>query len=169
MDKGFTLMAKCPPIRNATGGFTKERFTIDLLARTVTCPAGHVAMITERRDNSGIARFTSHCRTCPLQSSCTRSDAGRSIAINEHEAILQQARKTQADPEWTAVYRANRPLVERKIAHLVRRGWGGRRGRTRGLLRIATDLDTRASAINWARLATLGLSFGTSGWTLAGG
>jgi len=168
-DQGFTLMAKCPPIRNATGGFTKERFTIDLLARTVTCPAGHVAMITPRRDNSGVARFAHHCRTCPLRSSCTRSKAGRSIAINEHEAILQQARKAQADPEWTAVYRANRPLVERKIAHLVRRGWGGRRGRTRGLLRIATDLDTRASAINWARLATLGLSFGSSGWTLAGG
>jgi len=169
LEKGFTLMAKCPPIRNATGGFTKEQFAIDLLARTVTCPAGHVAMITERPDNSGVARFALHCRTCPLRSSCTRSDAGRSIAINQHEAILQQARKAQADPEWTAVYRANRPLVERKIAHLVRRGWGGRRGRTRGLLRIATDLDTRASAINWARLATLGLSFGPSGWMLAGG
>src|SRR5487761_2147231 len=167
-EQGFTLMAKCPPIRNATGGFTKEHFSIDLEARTVTCPAGHVAMITTRRDNSGVARFGSHCRTRPLRSSCTKSEAGRSVTINEHEAILQQARKAQADPTWTAVYRANRPLVERKIAHLVRRGWGGRRARTRGLQRIATDLDTRASAINWARLATLGLSFGPTGWTLAG-
>jgi len=168
-DSGFTLMAKCPPIRNATGGFTKDRFVIDLKANTVTCPAGQVATIIRRQDRSGTARFAPHCRTCPLRSACTKSRAGRSVAINEHEAILQHARAEQADPEWIAAYRANRPLVERKIAHLVRRGWGGRRGRTRGLQRIATDLDTRASAINWARLATLGLSFGPTGWTLVRG
>jgi len=162
-------MAKCPPIRNATGGFTKDRFVIDLKANTVTCPAGQVATIIRRQDRSGTARFAPHCRTCPLRSACTKSRAGRSVAINEHEAILQHARAEQADPEWIAAYRANRPLVERKIAHLVRRGWGGRRGRTRGLQRIATDLDTRASAINWARLATLGLSFGPTGWTLVRG
>jgi hypothetical protein len=168
-EAGFVLMAKCPPIRNATGGFTKDRFVIDLDSRTVTCPAGQTATITRRGDRSGVARFAPHCGTCPLRSGCTKSRAGRSITINEHEAILQRARTEQADPEWISTYRANRPLVERKIAHLVRRGWGGRRGRTRGLRRIATDLDTRASAINWARLATLGLTFGPNGWTLAGG
>jgi hypothetical protein len=162
-------MAKCPPLRNATGGFAKDRFVIDLEGRTVTCPAEQVAAITPRGDGRGLARFAPHCRTCPLRAACTKSRAGRSVAINEHEAILQQARAEQADPEWIALYRANRPLVERKIAHLIRRGWGGRRGRTRGLRRIATDLDTRAGAINWARLATLGLSFGPAGWTIAGG
>jgi len=167
-ERGFTLMAKCPPIRNATGGFTKDRFVIDLEARTVTCPAGQTVTITPRGDRSGVARFAPHCRTCPLRVACTTSRAGRSVAINEHEAILQHARAEQGDSEWIATYRANRPLVERKIAHLVRRSWGGRRGRTRGLKRIATDLDTRAGAINWARLATLGLSFGPAGWTIAG-
>jgi hypothetical protein len=166
-ESGFTLMAKCPPIRNATGGFTKEHFVVDLEANTVTCPAAQVAVITRRGDGSGLARFAPHCRSCPLQVACTTSRAGRSVAINEHEAILQHARAEQADPEWIATYRANRPLVERKIAHLVRRGWGGRRGRTRGLKRIATDLDTRAGAINWARLATLGLTFGANGWAIA--
>jgi hypothetical protein len=167
-EAGFTLMAKCPPIRNSTGGFTKERFVVDLEANTVTCPAGHVAVIIRRGDGSGTARFAPHCGTCPLRAACTTSRAGRSVSINEHEAILQHARVEQADPEWIATYRANRPLVERKIAHLVRRSWGGRRGRTRGLKRIATDLDTRAGAINWARLATLGLTFGANGWVLAG-
>jgi hypothetical protein len=167
-EQGFTLMAKCPPVRNSTGGFTKERFAIDLESNTVTCPAGQIVAITRRSDRTGVARFAPHCRTCPLQSACTTSPAGRSVTINEHEAILQAAREEQRHPEWLAAYRANRPRVERKIAHLVRRGWGGRRGRTRGLRRIATDLDTRAGAINWARLATLGVTFGTSGWTLAG-
>jgi hypothetical protein len=166
--QGFTVMAKCPPIRNATGGFTKERFAIDLEQRTVTCPAGQIATITSLPDGSGIARFAPHCGPCPLRSACTKARAGRSVSINQHEAILQVARAEQRDPVWLAAYRANRPLVERKIAHLVRRSWGGRRARTRGLRRVATDLDTRASAINWARLATLGLSFGPRGWTLAG-
>jgi hypothetical protein len=163
--QGFTLMAKCPPIRNSTGGFTKERFVVDLEQHTVTCPAGQVVAITRRADRSGVARFAPHCRNCPLRSACTTSRSGRSVTINEHEAILQAAREEQRDPAWLAAYRANRPLVERKIAHFVRRG---RRGRTRGLRRIAADLDTRAGAVNWARLATLGLTFGTSGWTLAG-
>jgi hypothetical protein len=167
-EEGFTLMAKCPPIRNATGGFTKDRFVVDLDSRTVTCPAGQTAAIA-RRGDGGVARFAPHCGACPLRAACTTSRAGRSVTINEHEAILQQARAEQADPEWITAYRANRPLVERKIAHLVRRSWGGRRGRTRGVRRIATDLDTRAGAINWARLAVLGLSFGPNGWTLAGG
>ena len=162
-------MAKCPPIRNATGGFTKERFSIDLEANSVTCPAGQVVTITRRGDQSGIARFAPHCGTCTLRADCTTSRSGRSVAINEYEAILQQARVEQTDPDWIATYRANRPLVERKIAHLVRRGWGGRRGRTQGLQRIATDLDTRAGAINWARLATLGLTFEGNRWALAGG
>jgi len=166
---GFTLMARCPPIRNATGGFTKDRFTIDLATGTVTCPADQRATITRRRDGSGVARFAPHCQRCPLRSACTRSKAGRSVAINEHEQVLQRARAEQEDPEWLATYRANRPLVERKIAHLVRRSWGGRRGRTRGLRRIGTDLDTRAGAINWARLATLGVAIGPAGWTLTGG
>jgi hypothetical protein len=167
--KDFTLMAKCPPIRSVTGGFTKERFAIDLEQRTVTCPAGQVVIITSRPDGGGIARFGSHCASCSLRSACTRSRAGCSVAINQHEAITQIARTEQRDPVWLCTYRANRPHVERKIAHLVRRGWGGRRARTRGLRRGATDLDTRASAINWARLATLGLTFGPQGWSLAGG
>ncbi|MGA7835751.1 MAG: IS5/IS1182 family transposase, partial [Acidimicrobiales bacterium] len=69
---------------------------------------------------------------------------------------------------WWVRYRADRPMVERKIAHFVVRAWGGRRARTRGLARVATDLDTRAGAINLARLAVLGLAFERGGWSIAG-
>jgi hypothetical protein len=51
-------------------------------------------------------------------------------------------------------------------AHLVRRAWGGRQARTRGLARVATDLDTRAGAINWARLAILGLTHNGNAWQI---
>ena len=36
------MTAKAAPVRNSTGGFTKEDFTIDLELGAVTCPAGHV-------------------------------------------------------------------------------------------------------------------------------
>jgi len=168
-NEGFVVIAKCPPVRNATGGFTKDRFVIDLETNTVTCPAGQRATITRRRDGSGTARFAPHCRSCPLRPACTKARAGRSVSIHEYEAILQRARAEQADPEWIAAYRANRPLVERKIAHFVRRPWGGRRARTRGRRRIATDLDTRAGSLNWARLAVLGLTTTGTGWRLTEG
>lgn len=63
----------------------------------------------------------------------------------------------QRDPAWQQRYRTDRPVVERKVSHFTRRAWGGRKARTRGLARVTTDLVTRAGAINWARLAALGL------------
>ena len=40
---------------------------------------------------------------------------------------LARARARQRNPDWIADYRATRPKVERKIAHLMRRRHGGRR------------------------------------------
>ena len=45
-------------------------------------------------------------------------------------------------------YRADRPKVERKLSHFMRRGWGGRHARVRGCRHIVTDVDARAGAIN---------------------
>ena len=164
--QGFTVTAKCPPARNAKGRFPKDRFTVDLGTRTVTCPAGHTAPIISARDGGAKASFRPWCATCPLRSACTAARRGRTIAVHPHEAVLQRARTAQRDPAWQQRYKADRPIVERKVAHLTRRAWGGRRARTRGLARITTDLLTRAGALNWARLAVLGLDHDQAGWAL---
>jgi hypothetical protein len=166
-DAGFDLTAKCPPVRNSTGLFTKDLFTVDLRAKTVTCPARKVVPITPAPGGAGRARFKEHCATCPMRASCTTSRNGRTISVHRFEDLLQRARRAQAAPEWKAAYRADRPVVERKIAHFTRRVWGGRKARTRGLQRVATDLYTRAGAVNWARLAVLGLHDAGSGWAIA--
>ena len=119
--QGFTVTAKCPPVRNATGLFTKDRFEVDLETNTVTCPAGQRATINPTRDGGGRASFKIHCRTCPMRKACTKSRAGRSISVHPHEAILQKARAEQKEPGWVEHYRADRPIVERKIAHFTRR------------------------------------------------
>lgn len=166
-DEGYELVAKTPPLRNSTGLWPKDRFVIDPDAATAACPAGHTVAITFGRSGGGRASFAPHCASCPLRAQCTGSVRGRTITVHPHEGLLQRARAEQRESEWTARYRADRPIVERKIAHLVRRAWGGRKARTRGRDRVATDVDTRAGAVNLARLAVLGLSFGDGGWTVA--
>jgi hypothetical protein len=165
-EQGFTVIAKCPPARNSGGRFAKDRFTVDLDQATVTCPAGQTAVIAPASGGGGRASFRPWCATCPLRPACTASRRGRTIAIHPQEAVLQRARAAQRDPAWQQRYKADRPVVERKISHFTRRAWGGRKARTRGLARITTDLATRAGALNWARLAVLGLDHDPAGWAL---
>ncbi len=164
--QGFTVTAKCPPARNSAGRYSKDRFAVDLQRNTVTCPAGQVAVITASARGGGKASFRPWCAACPLRTACTSARRGRTIAIHPHEAVLQRARAAQRDPAWQDRYRTDRPIVERKISHFTRRAWGGRKARTRGLRRISTDIYTRAGAINWARLAVLGLHHDGTSWTL---
>ncbi|MEO5900902.1 MAG: transposase, partial [Ilumatobacteraceae bacterium] len=84
-----------------------------------------------------------------------------------HEAALTRARTRQHDPAWRADYRATRPKVERKLAHLMRRRHDGRRARVRGTLKVDADFNLLAAAHNLARLAVLGLRSTNSGWTVA--
>ena len=66
-----------------------------------------------------------------------------------------------------ADYRATRPKVERKLAHLMRHRHGGRRARMRGTSKIDADFNLLAAAHNLARLARLGLRFAATGWAVA--
>jgi hypothetical protein len=167
---GIDAKTKVQPPVAPKGKFTKDAFTIDLQAQTVTCPNQVTMRIRPVRDNprhAGRADFGRACTGCPLAAQCTESKTGRSITIGHHEARLAAARTRQTDPAWQADYRATRPKVERKLAHLMRRRHGGRRARMRGQARIAADFTLLAAATNIARLAVLGLSHHTgTGWTL---
>lgn len=166
--QGIQTMAKVPPARNSRGGYTKDDFRVDTDRQTVTCPAGHTAPIRPSARGGGRVAFgAARCRACPLRSQCTNAARGRVVTIHPDEALLQTAKAQQREPTWQERYRAARPVAERKIAHFTRRFWGGRAARTRGLERIRTDIDTRAGALNLARLAVLGLARGADGWHLA--
>ena len=163
--RGHDMHAKVPPVRNAHG-YSKDQFSIDLAAGTVTCPAHHTVAIRDGRRHRS-ARFGALCGSCPLRAACTKARGGRVISIHPHEAALQHAKARQKDPVWQQAYRTHRPVVERKISHFTHRPWGGRKARCRGHARILTDILTRASAINLARLATLGLHHAAGGWAIA--
>jgi hypothetical protein len=164
---GHQVMAKVPPARNTTGGFAKDQFTIDLSAGTVTCPANQTVPITPVAAGGGRAAFGAACADCPLRAQCTKAKTGRVVNVHPQEQALQNARAAQQHPDWKDAYRLTRPIVERKISHLTRRPWGGRKARCRGSARNLTDLITRAGVLNLANLARKGLHIGPTGWATA--
>jgi len=163
-EAGAVSRVKVQPASGIPGHFTKDDFAIDLVARTVTCPAGRV--VPFRGIVRTYAEFGRACATCPLANRCTSSRDGRRIVIGPHEVLLSAGRAAARDPVWRADYRTTRPLVERKLAHLVRRRHGGRRARVRGRLKVGADFALLAASVNLARLAVLGVTGSGGTWAV---
>ena len=139
--------------------FTRDDFTIDYQARTVTCPQGQTVSI----DATGGARFRKRCDGCPARSRCTTAAGGKTFKVTAHDQLLAQARA-----DWRNridAYRQHRPMVERSIAWLVANGH--RRVRYRGVERNRIALTIRAATINLRRLINLGLTWNYTGWSIA--
>ena len=166
-EMGAVVMTKVQAPSAPEGRFPKDRFMIDLEQETVTCPNDVTVALTPVSSGAQ-ARFGAACASCPLRAECTTSPKGRTVMVGPHEALLAAARERQKDPAWQADYRAHRPKVERKLAHMLRRRHGGRKARVRGRPRVDQDWKLLAAAINLARLAALGLEF-RDGSPVAGG
>jgi hypothetical protein len=163
--------SRCKAQRPTMAGemFTKDRFTINLTDDCVTCPNGVTVAIKRFRRGGGLARFADACASCPLRLQCTTAAGGRTISISPHEEALARARTRQTDSRWRDDYRATRPKVERKLAHLMRRTHGGRRARVRGTQKVDDDFRLLAAATNLARLGVLGVRSTKRGWAMTGG
>lgn len=154
-EAGGEANVKVQPPSSAEGIFSKDAFEVDLKAGTVRCPAGVLVQIRRSKDGGGIAEFGESCQDCPQRSQCTHSKRGRSIRIHPKEETLFRSRQRQKTEAWRANYRATRPKVERKIAHLMRHRHGGRRARMRGRDRIGHDFALLAAGTNLKRIAML--------------
>ena len=141
------------------GGFTRDDFTIDTDAQTVTCPAGHT-----KATKSGAARFGALCGGCPLRARCTTSAAGRSVTVDEHHQRRQANKTRWAQSATQDAYRQHRPMAERSIAWLTRNK--ARRVPYRGVAANHLWLTTRAAAVNLTRLTNLGLTHNNGAFTL---
>jgi Transposase DDE domain/Transposase domain (DUF772) len=169
--EGAGIDSRCKTQSPTAAGemFIKDRFTINLEDDCVTCPNGVTVAIKRFRRGGGLAHFGDACALCPLRPQCTNADGGRTISINSHEEALVRARSRQRDQSWRDDYRATRPKVERKLAHLMRRRHGGRRARVRGTQKVDADFRLLGAATNVARLAVLGVRSTSRGWAVAGG
>ncbi|MEE9299247.1 MAG: IS1182 family transposase [Acidimicrobiia bacterium] len=164
-DAGHDAVIKPWPVgRNPKLGddqFTRDDFTIDCQARTITCPQGQTVSIT----TAGNAVFGTRCRSCPARNRCTTATGGRTFKVGDYDQFLATARA-----DWRAGvnlddYRQYRPMVERSIAWIVANGH--RRVRYRGVERNRIALSIRAATINLRRLINLGLTTNNGRWTLA--
>jgi transposase len=152
---GIELVAPAQPSAAPAGRFSKDEFTIDLDAATVTCPAGQSATIPPptaagRRQ----ARFDAGaCAACPLRGRCTTSAGGRIVEIHRDEELLVAARQARWTDQFRARYR-ERARVERKNAQLKARQtklpW-------RGLVKANAWLQLRMAALNLDRIGRFGL------------
>ena len=159
-DAGREAVIKPLPLRAPVpGGFTIDDFAIDFAAGTVTCPASNTKRITKARN----VVFGTACRGCPLRLRCTTAKDGRSLKLHEHEALLRAARRQAETPEFQAVYRQHRPMVERSIAWLTR---GNRKVRYRGIAKNDHWLHHRSAALNLRRLIILGLDRQARRWAI---
>ncbi len=137
----------------------KTAFAIDLDAKRVTCPQGHVASDPKTvNDAEGrpVLLFTFErktCEACRLFSRCVHSKTkGRSICTHYHEKLLRDARTRQQTHEFKQLY-VLRAAIEREIADLVQHGLREARyvGRTKNHLQA----QWTGAAVNLMRLFTL--------------
>lgn len=143
-----------------TGRFGRDDFIVDHAARTATCPAGHTVGLSAANN----AVFERHCGGCHLRARCTTSRQGRTLRLTRHDAELVDARRAWRDGDFAEDYRRWRPMVERTLAWLVRRG---RRVAYRGITRNRMWLAHRAAAVNLQRLIALGLDHDGT-WAVSG-
>ena len=165
-DEHIASGCRTQPPSAPAGRFAKDRFRVDLDNDTVCCPAGVTVSIRRGVHGDGIAYFAENCATCELRGECTNAIGGRTIRVGVFEAARARARERQGDPDWQGDYRAQRPKIERKLAHLMRRRHGGRQARVRGRPKVDADFNLLAAAVNLARLATLGLRSTPTGWAI---
>ena len=163
-ENGHTATIKpIPPRSPIPDGFVTDDFTIDLDTMTATCPNGITVTMSTR---SRLARFGRRCDGCPLRQRCTRSRHGKVLAVHVQHDLLAAARAHAQTPEFIESYQRHRPMVERTIAWLVRRG--GRKVRYRGIARNQIGFAHRCAAINLRRLINLGIAWDSNtGWAIA--
>lgn len=80
------------------------------------------------------------------------SGVGRTVGVHRHEAVLQEARREE-NTDASRARLALRPVVERKIGHLMRRGL--RQARYFGTAKTRFQALATALGVNLARLGTL--------------
>jgi IS5 family transposase len=163
-ERGTEMVARVPPASSPTGCFSKDDFSVDLEAGSVTCPAGQTTRQMYRRASGGSTLYFDGkvCAACPLRTACTRQDPevmrrkgrGRNIQLHPLEATLQRARALEGTDRVQGLLK-QRPLVERRLAHLMSGRGRLRQARYRGPAKTQFQALAAALVVNLVRMANL--------------
>jgi hypothetical protein len=110
----------CKPWKQDNGEFfSKADFTLDLRAKTITCPGGECMPIVL---GETVMFPASACDACPLRGQCTTAaeGKGRSVHIAEDEARQKKLRAMAKTKSGRQRFRERVP-VEHRLAHIGQR------------------------------------------------
>ena len=167
-----TMDSRCSRPSAPKGHFPKDRFDIDLDKQTVTCPAGHTTAIRaappRRRRHAGHAEFGPACDRLP---------AGRPVHHRRRTAAPSPSATTKqpwppAAPASTTP--SGKPTTGPPAPKSNARSATSCAAATADAAPASADWPKSpptshllAAAVNLARLAVLGITRTTSGWTTA--
>jgi hypothetical protein len=143
------VLAPVPEAPVAEGRLAKRDFHIDLDGGTVTCPAGHKAVVRSEPSGQRRASFAKAiCDACPLRDRCVAPSRGRrSILVAPDEELMIAARQALGDPATAEHLRRTRPRIERLLGLLAHR-YGARKSRYIGRAKARLQAAWAAALVN---------------------
>ena len=160
--EGYELCGPMPAPPHSGNRFGSDSFEVDLPHRGALCPAGKAntqcSFITEAklaRTSYFFAWATSDCQTCPLKAHCLSKKnvlKHRTLEVGVQHMVVQDRRNLCRTLEYQLRMR-RRTGIEGTNSEL-KRGYGLRRSRYRGLKRTDIQMQTSAAACNLRRWAS---------------
>lgn len=131
------------PSNNRNGLFRKTDFEIDLVRRTITCPARQTVEYTE---TNLVAIFgPERCGPCHKRSKCTTAKNGRTVVIHPQEGLLRKLQLAVSSEAGRERLRS-RTCVEHRLARI--QALQGSRSRYVGTRKNTFDLRRHAAVAN---------------------
>jgi len=148
-EREVEVLAPLPPGTVKPGRLGKRDFEIDLVAGTVTCPAGQSAQIRTAPSGQRRARFAKRvCDSCPLRDRCVApANGSRELLIAPDEELLIAARQALDDPDTAEHLRRTRPRIERLLGLLAHR-YKARKSRYFGRQKARLQAAWAAALVN---------------------
>jgi hypothetical protein len=148
-DRDIEVLAPVPEAPVAEGRLAKRDFHIDTDAGTVTCLAGHVAIIRSTPRGERRAIFSrAVCRACPLRGRCVGPKTTHKVLhLTPDEELLIAARQALDDPQTAEHLRRTRPRIERLLGLLAHR-YGARKSRYIGRAKARLQAAWAAALVN---------------------
>jgi hypothetical protein len=143
------VLAPVPEAPVPGGRLGKRDFIIDIDAGTVTCPAGHVAVIGSTPRGERRAIFPrAVCRACPLRDRCLGpKTAHKVLQLAPDEELLIAGRRALEDPDTAEHLRRTRPRIERLLGLLAHR-YRARKSRYLGRAKATLQAAWAAALVN---------------------
>jgi transposase len=143
--------------RKARHPYHKDRFVYEQETDSYVCPQGERLIFSGMKGRPGrpdarLYRAGIVCRTCPVQSACTRNPNGRTIAIGPTDGLLRRHRQWMTTAQARAWYVRRRHLAESTFG-ILKEQQRARRFHLRGLENVRAEWQLLAATLNLRTLA----------------